>query len=250
MTMSKAILMPQFFLPPKDWPMEPVSRITIDTFGGAVLPIIAYPIHTGPQGKKVKPKEVSVLEGRQIPSGARWRNINNYLSPHLTLVNHLWYNSRKPALEMVGLSSGPGRSVVIPCANAGVVQAMPESVIIGYNCRAIQTMTEKAYLAPEDLEGREVCLMGGVPWTQWLAYCLLVSHGITVVGVRLSGRWQLGPRRGKKFTGPKLRELPIGDRTCDQASMDSIRNILGHWTMGIMTMNRHRVVAPAVSGMG
>lgn len=238
--MAGFVHMPTFFIPPYYSGHCPMTDSLIDRFGGVLRRITFYPQDTGSDGSLIDniPFDPSVLEIKRAASIGGIRKCVNILKPDWTLLSHLWYNNRDDVEEIVRIVRPDTGKLVVACRNSDAIRGVPDDVVIGIHGGVQKTRAEWS-IDLADLVDREVCLIGGIPTSQWLIYCMLVVIGAKVVGIRMTSHWYLRPKAGGTYFGPNLKRYPLGVHSWKEGAMLGVANVLGHWVSGIQLINAH-----------
>jgi len=237
------IKMPTLFLPPESHPPGDcaLSLSLVDRYGGVVRQLVQYPLSTGTLGTDFwrDPESDEPAIDVLVTNATRHDLFLRFMSnsrPDWTILDHVWYNGKADAAEVVRVLSPHTNHLVVPCINHDALSEVPEDAVVGY----YGGLPTKKVLPRIDLDrlcGRDVCLVRGTPFPQWLNYCMLTVHGARVVGMVPSKTWFLKPEIDRFYWGRHLNRVPLGEHTWQEGAALSVQNMLAHWMVGIQTMN-------------
>lgn len=161
-----------------------------------------------------------------------------YLDPEWTTMHYLWYNrwgAVKDAAAVAGMHSS---RLIVGCTGTNIVPDVPPEIIIGYDNQH-QRASDEPQLPVEQLVGRDVCIIGGMPRRQFTTFCELTLQGVNVVAIYWPACWYYNPIRTRLYWDVHLNTQQELTWSKETLMLEGMKNALAWWVLGLRRINRH-----------
>lgn len=204
----------------------------------------AYPKHTGVDGRRDLLVPMDGVDVRQpVDNMTKFDDALAYLDPEWTTIYHMWYNRWGAVKDVAAVAARRSQRLVVGCTGTNIVDDVPADVIIGYD-NLHQRVSSEPQLPIEQLVGRDVCIVGGMPRRQFATFCELTVQGVNVVAVYWPASWYYNAMRTRVYWDVHLNTQQELSWSRGMLLMQGIKNALTWWVLGLRRMNRFLTSGP------
>lgn len=197
----------------------------------------SYPRGLGLDGQRPTATPADSVEIHQVEQLTKVDEALQHLGPEWTIIANMWYNRWADVRPYAVTAGRHSPNVVVGCTGTSIVPELPPEVIIGYD-NLHQRQSKEPQLPVEQLVGRKVCIIGGMPRRQFTTFCELTLQGVDVVGVVWPVSWLYNALKTKVYYDVHLDRQPGHHLSVETCLLEGTKNSLAWWTLGLARVNR------------
>lgn len=160
------------------------------------------------------------------------------VGPEWTTVGFLWYNTWSDARLYARAASRHVGRVAIPCTGTDIVPHVPDEYVIGYDNNH-QRKSSDPQIPVEQLVGRDVMIVGGIPRRQFTTFCELTFQGVNVVAVEWPSCWIYNSLTGKWYWDMYMQRVSAPHLSTETLLLEGTKHALAWWDMGLRRINQY-----------